>query len=356
MRWPSAQVIGIDCSATGIRHTERLKKQHQIDNLNLHQLAIEDVRKLNLSFDQIVCTGVLHHLEDPANGLAALHDVLKAEGAMQLMVYAPYGRTGIYMLQEFCRRVGISPGDQEVHDLISALCALPAGHPLQATLAQTPELRTEATLADALLHPQDRAYSVPQFLELVQNAGLIFGRWLRQAPYSVHCGVITQLPQFSDICRLSPKEQYAAIELFRGTMSRHSAVIYRNERQRSLHDISFDGDAWFDYVPIRIPDTVCILDHLPSGAAAVLINRTHAYKDLFLVLSENERRIFDAIDGRSTITEILGKTSSCLDRVSHPPASRKFFERLWWHDQIVFETGNWKKVPTCGSGDHHYQI
>ena len=28
--------------------------------------------------------------------------MLKPNGAMQLMVYAPYGRTGIYMLQEFC--------------------------------------------------------------------------------------------------------------------------------------------------------------------------------------------------------------------------------------------------------------
>jgi SAM-dependent methyltransferase len=355
MRWPRARVIGIDCSATGIRHTEQLKEQHHIDNLHLHQVAIEDVRKLGSSFDQIVCTGVLHHLEDPAAGLTALHDVLNPDGAIQLMVYAPYGRAGIYMLQEFCRRIGISPGDQAIHDLISALCALPANHPLQATLTQTPELRSEAALADALLHPQDRAYSVPQFFELVESTGLTFGRWLRQAPYSAHCGVITQLPQSSEISRLPTKEQYAAIELFRGTMSRHSAVIYRSQTQKSLHDISFEGDAWLGYLPIRIPDTVCIHDPLPAGVAAVLINRTHIYKDLFLAISENERQIFDAIDGQSTIAEIVERTSSCLDRESHLHASRNFFERLWWHDQVVFETGNWKTEPKARNGNHHKQ-
>ena len=66
------------------------------------------------TFDQIVCTGVLHHLENPDAGLAALRDVLKPDGAMHLMVYAPYGRTGIYMLQEFCRRVGIRATDEGI--------------------------------------------------------------------------------------------------------------------------------------------------------------------------------------------------------------------------------------------------
>jgi SAM-dependent methyltransferase len=340
LRWPSAQVTGIDCSVTSIRHTERLKQEHHLDNLHLHQLPIEDVKELGLSFDQVVCTGVLHHLEDPAAGLSALRDVLKPNGAMQLMVYAPYGRAGIYMLQEFCRRIDISPNDQTVRDLISALRALPAGHPLQATLTQTPELRSEASLADALLHPQDRAYSVPQLLELIENAGLIFGRWLRHAPYSIHCGVIPQLPQFSHISRLPAKEQYAAIELFRGTMGRHSAIIYRNEGQRSLHNISFDEDAWLGYLPIRTPDTVCIHDRLPAGAAAVLINRTHTYKDLFLVISESEKRLFDAIDGQSKIAEIAEKTLSSSDWESYLRATRNFFERLWWHDQVVFESEN----------------
>ncbi len=33
--------------------------------------------------------------------------VLKPDGAMHLMVYAPYGRAGVYMLQDFCKRIGV---------------------------------------------------------------------------------------------------------------------------------------------------------------------------------------------------------------------------------------------------------
>ena len=116
MRWPEARVTGIDFSATSVRCTEELKGKYQLNNLSVRQLAIERVGELKASFDQIVCTGVLHHFPDPDAGLKALRDVLKPGGAIHLMVYAPYGRTGIYMLQEFCRRLGIHADDAGLRD------------------------------------------------------------------------------------------------------------------------------------------------------------------------------------------------------------------------------------------------
>ena len=113
---------------------------------------------------------MLHHLADPATGLAALRDVLRPDGAMHLMVYAPHGRTGVYMLQEFCRRVGIAATDDGIRDLVAALGALPPGHPLETLLREAPDFRQPAALADALLHPQDRAYSVPQLFDLLAAA------------------------------------------------------------------------------------------------------------------------------------------------------------------------------------------
>ena len=57
------------------------------------------VAELGMSFDQIVCTGFIHHLPDPDEGLKALREALKVDGAKHLMVYAPYyGRNGIYLL------------------------------------------------------------------------------------------------------------------------------------------------------------------------------------------------------------------------------------------------------------------
>ena len=337
LRWPKAQVTGIDCSATSMHHTEKLKRKHKLTNLRVHHLAIERVNDLGMSFDQIVCTGVLHHLVDPDAGLRALRSALKPDGVMHLMVYAPYGRAGIYMLQEFCRRVGMHASDGEIRDLIRALGALPSGHPLQTLLTHAPDFRREAALADALLHPQDRAYSVSQLFNFIENAGLTFGRWLRQAAYSVRCGVIAKIPQATRMARLSLTEQSAAIELFRGTMVRHSVVAYRNDSPTDPRQLNFAGDSCLDYVPIRMSDTICVQDHLPPGAAAVLINQTHTDRDLFLPIDSIEKRLFDAIDGIRTIRDIVEKIPLSSHRTTNVDIARDFFERLWWHDQVVFD-------------------
>ncbi len=339
LRWPAAQVVGVDVSETSVRCTEKLKRKYDLRNLQVRQLAIERVAELEMSFDQIVCTGVLHHLPDPDAGLSALRGVLKPGGAMHLMVYAPYGRAGIYMLQEFCRRLGIRATDADIRDLIAALGALPPGHPLLNLLSQAPDFRHEAALADALLHPQDRAYSVPQLFDFLAKGGLTFGRWIRQAPYSIHCGVIAQLPQAARMAQLSPPEQYAAIELFRGTMVRHSVVAYRNDNDGGSRQISFAGDAWLSYVPVRMSDTICVQDRLPPGAAAVLINQTHTDRDLVLPIAEIEKRLFDAIDGERSIGVIAEKTLSSSYR-TNLDLPRTFFQRLWWQDQVVFDSSS----------------
>lgn len=336
MRWPQAEVVGIDFSATSLRSTEDLKRKYALQNLQVQQLAVERAGELERSFDQIVCTGVLHHLVDPDAGLSALRNVLNPDGTMHLMVYAPYGRTGIYMLQEFCRRLGISASDEAIRDLVAALKMLPPGHPLEAILRMAPDFGDEAELADALLHPQDRAYSVPQFFAFLRRAGLTFGRWTRQASYSSRCGVIANLPQAERMAQLPPEEIYAAVELFRGTMVRHSAVVYRDEGSNDLERIDFSGIGWLNYVPIRIADTVCVLERLPPGAAAVLINRAHTFRDLFLPITAMQKRFFDAIDGKVSIEKIVETTSSAAERPKNVDLACTFFEQLWWQDQVVF--------------------
>ena len=337
LRWPAAQVTGIDFSATGVRSTEELKRKYNLNNLQVFQIPIERVGDLQMSFDQIICTGVLHHLADPDAGLRALHRVLNPDGgAMHLMVYAPYGRTGIYMLQEFFRRIGVHANDLEIRDLIATLTALPPRHPLENLLREVPDLREEAALADALLHPLDRAFSVPQLFDFIEKAGLTFGRWVKQAPYTARCGVVATIPQASRLAQLSLAEQYAAVELFRGTMVRHSVIAYRDDSPGGAQPIRFVGDAWLGYVPLRMPDTICVQEGLPPGAAAVLINPTHAYRDLVMPIDSTEKGWFDAIDGDRSIGGIVERTLTS-SKSPQLDMARTFFEKLWRYDQVVFD-------------------
>ena len=328
VRWPRARVVGIDLSENSIAHELELKRKHRLDNLEVQQLAVERAGELGEPFDYVVCTGVLHHLADPKAGLRALREVLAPDAALHVMVYAPYGRAGVYLLQDYCCRLGIGWSVREIDDLAATLKALPPDHPLAPLLRNSPDFASAAGLADALLHPQDRAYSVPEFLELLATGGLKFGRWVRQAPYLPHCGALANAPHAAQLRTLAPAEQFAALELFRGTMVRHGAVAYR-DNSPARREVRFDTDSWREYVPVRLPGTIAVRERLPAGAAAVLINRNHTYTDLYLPVDAPRLRLWEAIDGRRTIAEIIG------DREDHN-AARDFFEQLYRWDQVVF--------------------
>jgi SAM-dependent methyltransferase len=332
LRWPRAQIIGIDVSAKSIAFTQELKRKYELDNLHLRQLAVERAAELGQTFEHIVCTGVLHHLNDPDAGLQALRDVLAPKGALNVMVYAPYGRAGVYMLQDYCRRIGIGSTEPEIRDLAETLKALPADHPLSPLLRKSPDFADKAGVADALLHPLDRSYSVPQLMELLDRADLAFGRWVRQAPYLPWCGAPASTPHRAKLVELTAEGQYAAIELLRGTMVRHSVVAYRRDRPPG-RCVDFEGNAWLEYRPIRLPDAIAVRERLPPGAAAVLINPNHSYTDLYLPIDLQQDRLLAAIDGERTIAEICRNAG---DRT----LARAFFEQLWQWDQVVFDTSS----------------
>jgi SAM-dependent methyltransferase len=338
LRWPRSQVVGIDVSATSIEQTDRLRRKHRIENLQLMQLPLERAAELGREFEYVVCTGVLHHLSDPDLGLRALSNVLAPEGAMQLMVYAPYGRAGVYLLQDYCRRLGIGSTAEEIRELAASLQALPPDHPLRPLLRHARDFDNEAGLADALLHPQDRAYSVPQLLEFLAGAGLEFGRWVRQAAYLPQCGALASSPHQARLARLSLHEQFAAVELFRGTMMRHSVVAYRRDRG-GVAAIDFEGDAWRGYVPLRVSDSIVVQERLPPGAAAVLINKAHTYSDIYLPISAQQKKWFDAIDGQRSIGDIAGRPEALA-------AARVLFKGLWWYDQVLFDASQQTQHPT----------
>ena len=138
---------------------------------------------------------------------------------------------------------------------------------------------------------------------------------------------------------LAPADQYAAIELFRGSMIRHSMILYRSDRAVK-HTIGFHGDLWLDYVPIRRPATTLISERLPPSAAGVLLNASHSYTDIYLPINAQQRALFEAVDGVKSIRELAPDD----DRRS---TARVLFERLWEYDQIVFDTSAATSHPTA---------
>jgi SAM-dependent methyltransferase len=324
LRHPAARVVGIDVAERSLEHSRALAARHGVANLELRRVAIEDVGELGARFDHVVCTGVLHHLADPPAGLRQLRDVLAPSGAITLMVYAPYGRVGVSMVREYCGRLGVGTTPAELAELVATLRELPVGHPLGRLLRETRELADDGALADALCNPRERPYTVPELLALLDGAGLRFGRWERQAPYLTDCGAISETPHAGRVAALPAGEQYAAMELFRGTITRHTAIAFHAGDTTSGR-LDFGAATVSGWIPVLVPSAIAVEERLPPGAAAALLNRAHTDTDLVLFVDRAELGTFRAIDGRRTVGE-LG------------PGAARLVERLWRHDLVALDT------------------
>ena len=86
-------------------------------------------------------------------------------------------------------------------------------------------------------------------------------------------------------------------------------------------------------MPIRMSETICVQDRL---ANPVLINQNHTYTDLLMPVDATEKHMVDVIDGERTLNDILETVMSSSRRLKQEDV-RDFFERLWWHDQVVFD-------------------
>ena len=329
---PAARVIAIDISPSSLEYTREVAKKYDLNNLELRQLSIEDVAGLDHQFDLIMCTGVLHHMVDPDAGLRALRSVLKPDGAMHLMVYGLYGRAGIYMIQEYCRRLGIGTSQDELSDLISVVQQLPDFHPLLEAQGGSRQFHNHPMTADALVNPRDRAYSVPQLFDFVEDNGLTLTRFYWQAAYLPQCGQIAATPHAARLATLPEREQYIEMELWRGRMKHHTFVAHHRDLENDELKVGFDDERYLHYVPFRLPWTRCIQENLPPESAGALVNTAHQFQDLFLLIDAKEKQMYEAMDGRRSITEIVHTVEGS------PWRARDFFQKLWWYDQVVFDT------------------
>src|SRR6185295_4223875 len=98
-------------------------------------------------------------------------------------------------------------------------------------------------------------------------------------------------------------DQYTQMELWRGLITNHDFIVQQRDAKDT--EISFEGEQYLRYVPIRRAWTMIAQDDLPPGAAGVLLNRTHLFDDLYLPINEEEKKVYEAIDGRRSISEII---------------------------------------------------
>jgi len=225
---PDMEVVGIDLSTTSLEHARASADRQGVgSNLQLHCLPIQEVAALGMRFDYIISAGVIHHLDNPLVGLRALTDVLAPAGGMYLMLYATFGRAGVYQVQNALRMLAGDADFGERVELARALLQhLPANHDFNSRDWNDPKWPGDAGIVDLLLHVRDRSYTVPQIYELLDAAGLQLIRFADPLIYEP-ATYMSDAYLGEQFAALAPRARAELAELLCGRMCKHDFFATR---------------------------------------------------------------------------------------------------------------------------------
>lgn len=339
LRGTNAEIVSIDLSTASINICKSRLAERGLDNVKVLHMSILDLPTAGLGkFDFIDTSGVLHHLDDPLEGLKALEAVLADDGIIGIMVYAFYGRISVYMLQVLFQFM-MAP---DTHPLVKIeiareyLKAMPKSHPMTHArnwaFGNDIDEETGSGLYDLLLHSTDRAYTVPQLYEWAEGAGLVMGNFCNE--WEGNMAYIPEVYTTSPLLRAlvaekSLPERQTIAELMSGSIIKH--IFYVSKTPKVEAEFADDMVVSLGFRQRLFPE---FIPSLVAGLAPLSIGQQFEQpvtmlKAPSLVITKNAHTaaLLNLIASEKPIGEII--TAVAAQTGATEEAVRKDFKQLY---------------------------
>lgn len=173
---PVAHITAIDLSKTSLAYAKMKAHEYNVQAIEFFQADILQLGSINKKFDIIESVGVLHHMQEPVEGLKVLVNLLKPGGEIVLGLYSELGRQDVVRARNIISEKGFKPdreGIQACREYIKADGSF-------AGLEKTQDFFSMSGCRDLIFHVQEIRYTIPMIQNLLDEAGLEFSKFILQ--------------------------------------------------------------------------------------------------------------------------------------------------------------------------------
>jgi SAM-dependent methyltransferase len=181
-RYPGARLQALDFSRSSLAYAQRACAAAGLRALDWRCADLLSLASSGERYDLAECIGVLHHLPDPAAGLAALASVLAPGGLLCAAVYSARARAEVRRLRALWPAAAFAGDGLALRQGRTAYLRGDYGEPDPAIVGSI-DFYSRAGCRDLLFNRRERHYRLPEFLAEAEAAGFA---WLQlEAPPAV---------------------------------------------------------------------------------------------------------------------------------------------------------------------------
>ena len=181
------------------------------------------------------------------------------------------------------------------------------------------------------LHRRDRPFSFTEWLDLVQQAGLVFQGWKENARYHLDMHLAPNDRIWPHLRALSERQLWQTVEKLDPTIAGHWFHACRPDRDPATYRIQFDDDAFLGYSPVARVSQTTAADRLRRKPALIARPPFPA-----MALDEQQATVFRHIDGARSVRECLAAAGIPCELPANTAWARRFFSTLWRAGYAMF--------------------
>jgi ubiquinone/menaquinone biosynthesis C-methylase UbiE len=168
-----ARILAVDLSMASLSYAKRKTGELDIEFIEYAKADLLKLSSLGRTFDVIESSGVLHHLENPFEGLKVLLSLLRPHGLMRLGFYSELARQDIVRVRNLISKEGIGSTFQEIRGYRQNLLELNDSEKYRFATSSSDFFSTSAC-RDLLFHVQEHRMNLKILADFFKDHDLNF--------------------------------------------------------------------------------------------------------------------------------------------------------------------------------------
>jgi len=169
----NVEVLAVDLSKRSLAYSKRMADKHNVENIRFLSADILELDALDEQFHVIECSGVLHHMKKPAQGLAMLKAKLAPRGLIKLGLYSFKAREIIRQMRDLIKKYELPATVDGIRTLRQAILEGKMPYDFSGILASQ-DFFSLSGCRDLLFHVQELQYEPNEIDELLKKEKLKF--------------------------------------------------------------------------------------------------------------------------------------------------------------------------------------